>query len=660
MPTLTLKDHKGGVDLSAAPNAIADGKYVSMANRRASKGVLEARPGQTRYLTTISPNLPGTGLARFSRGGDAPISQTRVGTVAVNDPTYGAWLWTNPGNVFASDDTLATAFHTYAAGEPAQSTQLLKTTGYGFTIPSTATVTGIRVEVERRSPMPLAGAQASWGGARDSRVWIVKAGAVPVDPTGAQSKHASGYWPTADAIATYGDDLWSQTWTPAQINDVGFGVAIAALLQFGATSSPADLTPSGAIDLVRITVFYTTVDTTRETLLFVGANLYSDKTGAWATINGASTLQPDANMEILLWKGIAYIQDGLNGPYKYDGTTFSTWTGANAPPVARYMLLDIERIYAAGILNARSALRACTLDNADDWPAVAKPGGDDGMLMYVGRDDGDFITGLGRLGTEKYVFKRRLAYRLRGDNADTWDLGPKPILRVGCIAHRTIQECGNELCWSDGRHVYSLGPDGLDITFGKPIEPLMALTPLATWQNLCAVFVDNYYVLWYAPTAAVAFDFTTRAWYGPWFPVPTRVGIIETDTGQAWLASSMAGEVNQFTGSTDNGVVIPWDAESKHYDLNSGLMSRPRRAFITADGEVGTVIMTIIAEGGPAQLAARTVTRTFAFAGTGPQTRAAPVSVGADGVYLGIKITGPTALGRVYEYGLRADALRAR
>lgn len=672
MPTITLRRHSGGIDRSAERFEIQDGKYVSLDNLWPTEEALKSRPGRTRYLTQISPNLPGAAIERFYHGAatGAPVASQgpRAGSTFANDATFGSLLWANPGNAGASDDVYTEPPVVTGSSE---NTQYLRAQGFGFTIPTGVTIRGIQVDIERKEfvaggappdpDRPLEGVSGNPNiTIRDASIRLTKTGsAIGTDKAATTTDWPQGSVGAADRYANYGSqtDLWGTTWTPAEINAATFGVLISALVFPNSRAQ---------IDFVRITIYYDPAPAAdRETLLFVGSTLYSDKTGAWAGINGANVLKDDADLEILVWKGKAFIQDGENGPYTYDGTTFAVWTGANPPPKAKFMLFDQERIYAAGIQNdLGGAVRASTLDNENDWPPQPKPAGDEGVLMYAGRNDGDFITGLGRLGSMKLIFKRARAYRLTGDNADTWDLTPQPIFPYGCIAHRTIAECGNVTCWTDGRRVYAFNGQSVDPDFGKEIEPLLALTPKEKWPQRCAVFwpEEGAYILWYTPITAVIHDFRTKAWYGPWYTLPAREAVVDRDTGVIWVAHSIAGEAWQLDQNvtTDDGLPIAWMAESKHYDLGQGTMVRPRQLFVTADGAKGTLRVDVISSGGAGQTADRIITRTMAFSGSGIQTKKTPMSPGADGVYLGIKIVGPHALGKVYEYGLRADPLRQR
>ncbi len=164
---------------------------------------------------------PGT-MASVSQGGNSP--------------------WSNPDNAKVSDGSYAT--NTISAG--GQDTYLLKATNFGFSIPSGATIDGIKVEIER------------WmnqiGGPRtcaDQEVKINKAD----DSQGTENKAVGGNWATSDpnTYVTYGGaaDLWTETWTATDINDVDFGVGLTAIDTGGFNNGDA------SVDHIRITVYYT-------------------------------------------------------------------------------------------------------------------------------------------------------------------------------------------------------------------------------------------------------------------------------------------------------------------------------------------------------------------------------------------------------------------
>jgi hypothetical protein len=117
-------------------------------------------------------------------------------------------------------------------------TDYLVVSDFGFLVPAGATVTGIVAEVERSDPN---------GKTADYSVRIVKAGVI-----GTTERSTGTAYPTTDAYKAYGSstDLWGQSWSYTDINNTGFGIAIAA--QRNASGS----TTAGRVDHIRVTVYY--------------------------------------------------------------------------------------------------------------------------------------------------------------------------------------------------------------------------------------------------------------------------------------------------------------------------------------------------------------------------------------------------------------------
>lgn len=183
-------------------------------------GTVTVRPNSTPYsemaygaITSSGPNSPGT-LA----------DDSSVGTVA----------WTNPGNAASSNNSYATQSLNNQTGH------YLKVTNFGFSIPSDATVTGIRAEVEAKS---------SYTHSFIEGVKLVKSGTIGGDDRWGDN---AGALPTSDTYLYYGGSsaLWGQSWAPADINASDFGVAVSGFdggFFGGGTIS---------IDHIRITVYY--------------------------------------------------------------------------------------------------------------------------------------------------------------------------------------------------------------------------------------------------------------------------------------------------------------------------------------------------------------------------------------------------------------------
>ncbi|MDX2165919.1 MAG: hypothetical protein SF182_02605 [Deltaproteobacteria bacterium] len=162
--------------------------------------------------------------AAQSAGPNAPAS-------IVDNASTGTQPWGATAQATASDDLYA--FAAVGMGTPSH---YLAATGFGFALPPSAVVLGIRADIERR---------AIGGIATDNAVRIIKGGVI-----GATDRSLGGNWPGADAVATYGgaSDLWGESWTAADINGAGFGVAISAKDSISGALAQ--------VDAMSITVFY--------------------------------------------------------------------------------------------------------------------------------------------------------------------------------------------------------------------------------------------------------------------------------------------------------------------------------------------------------------------------------------------------------------------
>ncbi|MCK5800425.1 MAG: hypothetical protein KAI47_24720 [Deltaproteobacteria bacterium] len=163
-------------------------------------------------------------------------------SAGVNDQRWGIKKWTKPGAITAEDasgsSTTGAATATLYKGQA--NTNYLLATGFGLTVPSTALITGITVEVRRRS---LQGT----GDIVDDRISLVANDAVT-----ALNRAKAAPWSGAWTYASYGaaSDLWGRVWTPAEVNGTDFGVAFAARYVGGAGNDRP------WVDHVRVTVHY--------------------------------------------------------------------------------------------------------------------------------------------------------------------------------------------------------------------------------------------------------------------------------------------------------------------------------------------------------------------------------------------------------------------
>ncbi len=117
-------------------------------------------------------------------------------------------------------------------------THFLTATNYVLGVPDEATIIGITVKIERHASDNTGDDYVV-----DNQVRLTNG----TDASADVAKTA--HWPTSDAIATYGGDLWGMEWTSDDINNSAFGVLLSADVNFNVTAY---------VDAISIIVSYVT------------------------------------------------------------------------------------------------------------------------------------------------------------------------------------------------------------------------------------------------------------------------------------------------------------------------------------------------------------------------------------------------------------------
>lgn len=152
-------------------------------------------------------------------------------STAENIDKSGGTAWGNLTNLYTANDSGANIGYTEIP------TDWLVGKGFGFSIPSGATIDGIVVEWRlKRNGIPTF----------DNGIRIVKGGVI-----GTTDRSSGSDWPADWEYRTYGSssDLWGETWTSSDINSADFGAALSAIDSVGFIAP--------GVDHVRITVYYT-------------------------------------------------------------------------------------------------------------------------------------------------------------------------------------------------------------------------------------------------------------------------------------------------------------------------------------------------------------------------------------------------------------------
>jgi hypothetical protein len=160
-------------------------------------------------------------------------------TTGTNSLGANPQAWINPSYALGANDGQ------YASMVPTSHPGVLTLTGYGFAVPTSATITGIIVSVFRYA--------AASGVCTTQLVQLVKAGSA----VGLNMAETNA-WGGGASTAGYGGltSLWGTTWTPAQINNTGFGVAIQAAGGVYDPGSNEFQDIDAQVDAVTIAVYY--------------------------------------------------------------------------------------------------------------------------------------------------------------------------------------------------------------------------------------------------------------------------------------------------------------------------------------------------------------------------------------------------------------------
>ncbi|MBM3228798.1 hypothetical protein FJZ26_00020 [Candidatus Parvarchaeota archaeon] len=182
------------------------------------------------------------------------LSGPRNGGAFSNDFAVGTMSWQSPTNAQSSDGTSATASLCELIGGGASpaikatayfqkgcetTSRYLTAQSFGFSIPTNARIDGILVTIRKAASVA--------GTVSDNSIRIINRTNFL-----ATEYAAGGVWGTTLAYSSYGGprNTWGATWSAADINHAGFGVAISAV-------NPTTISSTASIDHVNITVYYT-------------------------------------------------------------------------------------------------------------------------------------------------------------------------------------------------------------------------------------------------------------------------------------------------------------------------------------------------------------------------------------------------------------------
>ena len=274
--------------------------------------------------------------------------------------------------------------------------------------------------------------------------------------------------------------------------------------------------------------------------------------------------------------------NGINPPFKWDGTTVSVL--ANAPADGQFPCLFKEKLFTV----PKSDPSTIVWSNSfapETWEAV--------NYWDIKKGDGDIITNLVPYLGELTIFKRYSTHTLRGTYIDDFrydEINPN----VGCVGPRA--------CVQDGMYLYFVADDGIYRYNGGNMENLTLTKIPNLWSKINSEYIGNAVAgrwegfLWFAlPKDSSSFnnfvllyDPLTRAW---WPRTGLNISCLaEYNTGKetklysgsSYTASPYVSE--QWIGSNDLGTKITSYWKGKAFDMGNPAIKKKAKKMLVADG----------------------------------------------------------------------------
>lgn len=177
-----------------------------------------------------------------------PVGSKNADSFFSGDRAGSSFHWASPANAATEDGAEAVADVPATATLNVQ-THYLRATDWDLGIPSDATITGIQLDVKCRALYNSSNTSGNMT-TNDVSVRLYRGGAY----VGSEKANAAE-WLTGSSWRTYGGDgdLWGLSWTPADLNAIGFGAAVAAQ---STIASGFGITQDFYIDYIRVTVYW--------------------------------------------------------------------------------------------------------------------------------------------------------------------------------------------------------------------------------------------------------------------------------------------------------------------------------------------------------------------------------------------------------------------
>lgn len=212
-------------------------------------------------------------------------------------------------------------------------------------------------------------------------------------------------------------------------------------------------------------------DANRHLVVAAGGSAYRWNPGTSAFVSIKSGLSTSALTSFETCVNYMVVFNGVNNPWKWDGTTVSNL--ANAPANGQFALLHKEKLFTVPT-DEPSRLKWSDSFQPESWPAVnywdIKPG------------DGDRVTCLQKHMGTLVIFKRRSIHILSGSSLDDFRC-EEMNSKIGCV--------GKFAAYMYDPYVFFVSDEGLCVWNGQSVQNLSADRIPGFWNRVNKEYIHK-------------------------------------------------------------------------------------------------------------------------------------------------------------------------
>lgn len=239
---------------------------------------------------------------------------------------------------------------------------------------------------------------------------------------------------------------------------------------------------------------------------------------------------------------------------------------SQVPPTPKLLISHTNRLFCATAVVADSdTVYVSDLLDGEAWSLIANS-------IRIGGGDGDPITALYPwFGYKVLVFKERSVWVIEANpSQDVSDWTVQLVTNsTGCVAHKTVQQVGNDVFFLSREGVQSLSTiesgaqTGISLPISVPVNDAIGTINKSYYSRCSAIYYRNRYILSYPTTAAtidaaLVYNSMQKSWSGIWSGWAAR----------AYFKSAFGGRIRMNFGS-ESGSVFTWQDYVEGDSLNN-------------------------------------------------------------------------------------------